>query len=87
MQESLLEILRTSHSFAAPERGVRAAATLFALLYRLAVDLAGRRSRDVGGGISATRVFPFSAHRDAGSCRYRRRRQDAARQFRRLQRP
>ena len=34
-----------SHSFATPERSVRLAAALFALLYGLAVDHSGRRSR------------------------------------------
>src|SRR5271156_5564259 len=73
--------------FATPERSVRLAAALFALLYGLAVDHSGRRSRGVGGRVPTARVLDFGADpfgRFVGDCR---RRQDVARPFRSLQSP
>src|SRR5277367_1167075 len=70
-----------------PERSVRLAAALFALLYGLAVDHSGRRSRGVGGRVPTARVRDFGADPFGRFVGDRRRRQDVARQFRRLQRP
>src|SRR5208282_3587899 len=71
----------------APERGVRFAAAVFAVLHRSAAYLARRRSDGVGGCVSAPCVFDGGSAFVRGPGGDRRRWQDAARQLRRLQRP
>ena len=53
----------------------------------LRLIISGRRSRGVGGRVPTARVLDFGADPFGRFVGDRRRRQDAARQFRRLQRP